>query len=419
MKFGINLKIAKTHLLAKKKQTLVAMLGVTFGIAMFTLMISFMTGVNNLLEDTMLSASPDIHIYNDIKPVKNSILDDYYNNDKSHLNITHHQHVKEQQRNLKNGWEIVQYLKKDNRIKGISAQLATQVFYRQAGIEMNGVLSGVDIFEEDKLFELSKKMKFGKIEDLKNTSNGVIMGVGLARKLNLRVGDKINVSTPLATSQRLKIVGIFGMGVAAIDNTKCYTNLPTVQKLLLVDPNYISDINIKLTEHRDAKPMAGDLEKQLGYKCEDWETSNATLLISFTIRSILTFVVVTTLLVVAGFGIYNIMNMTIYDKMKDIAILKATGFSGGDIVRIFLSQSLIIGLLGGLSGILLGLGLSYGLSKVPFDGGEFLAIDHLPITFDIKYYIQGIVFGLATTAFAGYFPAKKASKVDPVKIIRG
>ena len=89
MKLGINLKIAKTHLLAKKKQTLVAMLGVTFGIAMFTLMISFMTGVNNLLEDTMLSVSPDIHIYNDIKPVKSSILDEYYNNDKNHLNITH------------------------------------------------------------------------------------------------------------------------------------------------------------------------------------------------------------------------------------------------------------------------------------------------------------------------------------------
>lgn len=419
MKLGINFKIAKTHLLAKKKQSLVAMLGVTFGIAMFTLMIGFMTGVNDLLEDTMLSASPDIHIYNDVKPVKNSILDEYYQHDSKHLNITHHQRVKEEERNLKKGWEIVQYLKKDKRIKGISAQIATQVFYRQASIEMNGLLSGVDIFEEDKLFEIGKRMKSGSLEDLKNNSNGIIMGAGLAKKLNVKVGDHINVSTPMATSQRLKIVGIFAMGVAAVDNTKSYTNIATVQKLLLVDPNYITDINIKLYDHKDAKPMSIDLEKQLLYKCEDWKTSNATILVSFTIRSILTFVVVTTLLVVAGFGIYNIMNMTIYDKMKDIAILKATGFSGRDIVRIFLSQSLIIGFLGGLSGILLGLTLSYGISKVPFDGGEFLAMDHLPIKFDIKYYIEGIVFGLTTTAFAGYFPAKKASKVDPVKIIRG
>jgi len=122
---------------------------------------------------------------------------------------------------------------------------------------------------------------------------------------------------------------------------------------------------------------------------------------------------------VAGFGIYNILNMTIMNKMKDIAILKAMGFSGTDVKQIFMIQSIVIGFIGSLMGLGIGFLLSYLISRAPFDGGDIISINHIPVNFKLKYYIVGIVFGVVTTAIAGYMPSRKAAKLDPIEILRG
>ncbi len=146
---------------------------------------------------------------------------------------------------------------------------------------------------------------------------------------------------------------------------------------------------------------------------------NAAAMAGAFIRNMLTYVVSFTLLVVAGFGIYNIMTMTINSKMKDIAILKAQGFARKDIVQIFLSQSLIIGFIGALTGIALGYILSYSLSRVPFPENEEIAWKFFPVLFKPGYYFFGVLFGVITTFFAGFLPSVKASRVDPVAILRG
>ena len=134
------------------------------------------------------------------------------------------------------------------------------------------------------------------------------------------------------------------------------------------------------------------------------------------LRNIIAIAVSLTILLVAGFGIYNIMNMTVNEKIKEIAILKAMGFAGRDVVQIFLSQSLIIGLLGGLVGMGFGYVVSAVVNHVPF---EIATLTTLPVAFRPIDYIMAISFGLITTFVAGYLPAKKASQVDPVAIIRG
>ena len=111
--------------------------------------------------------------------------------------------------------------------------------------------------------------------------------------------------------------------------------------------------------------------------------------------------------------------MMIYEKMDSIAILKATGFSGKDVHAIFISIALAIGLTGGALGLLLGLGLSALIGEIPFDTASLPTVHTYPISYNPMFYLIGAVFSVITTYLAGYFPSRKASRIDPVDIIRG
>jgi lipoprotein-releasing system permease protein len=407
--------IAKTHLLSKPKQTLVAMLGVTFGIGMFIAMVGLMTGLNNFTEEVTMTSSPHIHIYNDITQERPTLADQV---NPGGINLVHHQKPRKETPRLRNALQLTELIRKDPRVIGAAPTLSSQVFYNYGPTQLNGSILGVDIMEEDKLFDLRTKMKSGRLEDLQASTDGIIMGTGLARKLNVKTGDRVVITTPEGYTMTLKIVGTFQMGIGLVDNVRSYANISMVQVILQQDQSYITDINVKLRDLHQAKMMPLN-SSHSGYKSEDWETANATFLTGAIIRNILTYSVSITLLVVAGFGIYNILNMTIHNKMKDIAILKAMGFSGKDVKQIFMIQSLVIGFVGSLAGLVIGYLLSYAISKAPFDGGDFVSLEHFPVNFDPKYYVIGIVFGVVTTALAGYMPSRKASKMDPIEILRG
>lgn len=408
--------IAKTHLLAKKKQTIVAMLGVTFGIAMFIFMRSFMTGSDNYINDTMLSSTAHVRLYNDLKISDESLIDKIL---PEGVNQLDHPKPADKKKQIRHALQILDFLKKDQRVYGVSPLVSTQVFFNYGPQNINATLTGLDILAEDKLFNLRSKMKAGQLEDLLSTPDAIIVGSGMAKKMNLHVGDKVQLTTPRGVVQQVQIVGILQMGVATIDNVRCLTNLKTVQTLLGEDSGYITDINMKIKDMYTSGPLAQEYARTFACSAEDWQKANATILVSVKLRAFISIAVSFTLLIVAGFGIYNIMNMTIMSKMKDIAILKAAGFSGRDVMAIFMIESVTIGLLGALLGLVLGFLMSYAISKVPFDGGDYMALDHLPVNFSPVFYIQGVVFGMLTTALAGWFPSKKAAKVDPVTILRG
>jgi lipoprotein-releasing system permease protein len=165
--------------------------------------------------------------------------------------------------------------------------------------------------------------------------------------------------------------------------------------------------------------MSKQISQLFNLTAIDIKTANAQFETGTFIRNLITYAVSVTLLIVAGFGIYNILNMLIYEKMNDIAILKATGFSGNDVKLIFISQALIIGLIGGLLGLILGLGVSVLIDNAPFNTAALPTIKTYPVNFNPLYYLIGIVFAMISTFLAGYLPARKAQKIDPVEIIRG
>ncbi len=412
----LTFEIAKTHLLAKPKQTIIAMMGVTFGIGMFIALVSLMTGLNDFTEGLTMTSSPHIHIYNDVTQSRSQIIEEQ---NPGGMNLVYHQKPKNETPKLRNASELIQIIREDPRVQGVSPMLSSQVFYNYGPVQLNGNILGVEIMEENKLFDLRSKMKSGRMEDLLTNRSGIIMGTGLARKLNVRLGDRVVITTPQGYTLTLKILGTFQMGLGAVDNVRSYANISTAQAILQKDAGYITDINIKLKDLHQAKLIAPELQKSFGYKAEDWETANSTFLTGNKIRNIITYAVSITLLIVAGFGIYNILNMTIYNKMKDIAILKATGFAGRDVKQIFMIQSLVIGFAGSLAGLLIGYILSVMISKAHFPGGDIVSLDHFPVNFDPRYYVIGILFGVSTTAIAGYMPSRKAAGVDPIEILRG
>lgn len=414
----VILKISKKHLLSRLKQSSIAALGVTFGIGTFILLMSFMTGLNELLDGLILNRTPHIHIYNELKPSEKQPVD-LYQAFRNQLNIVHSIRPKQNQLKIHNAVPLMNHLKSNPKIKGATPQVRAQVFYISGTLELNGVVNGVDILEESRLFNLNDYIIQGSPEALANSEDGIIIGAGIAKKMSLKIGNKIQVSTAKGGIFPLKIVGIYQSGLAEIDETQSYANLNTAQQLLAEGRNYITDINVKLYNIEDAPPLAKSISNQFNLTAIDINSANAQFETGTTVRLIITYSVSVTLLIVAGFGIYNILNMLIYEKMNDIAILKATGFSGNDVKMIFISQALIIGLIGGVIGVTLGFIGSVIVDHIPFEPQALPTVKTFPINYNLLFYIVGVVFAMISTFFAGYLPAHRAQNIDPVEIIRG
>jgi lipoprotein-releasing system permease protein len=215
------------------------------------------------------------------------------------------------------------------------------------------------------------------------------------------------------------VIGFFQSGILEVDKVQSYVSIATAQKLLGEPKSYITDIQVKLNDVKQAPKIAKEYQKLYALDTIDIQTANSQFETGSFVRTLISYAVGITLLVVAGFGIYNILNMMIYEKMDSIAILKATGFSGSDVKRIFLTIALSIGVFGGITGLIFGFGLSELIDQLPFETASLPTIKTYPIHYDPIFYLIGALFSIITTYLAGSFPAKKASKVDPVDIIRG
>ena len=417
MNFKLILNIA-THLLrARLKQTIVAAVGVTFGIAMFISLVSFMNGLNDLLDGLMLNRTPHVRLYNEIKPSENQPINtsEKYKND---VNFVNSIKPKDRGKAIYNSKSIIFNLKKDPRIIDVAPKITTPVFFSSGTIEIAGVINGIDVQAEEKLFTLSDYIIEGTIADLEQ-NNSIIIGKGLADKMVLAIGDIIKITTAKGNLSSLKIVGISQIGIAELDDTMSYTSLDMAQKLLGEATNYITDIQVKLYDITTAPQLAQEFKEKFDLDTIDYQTSNSQFETGSSVRSIISYAVGIVLLIVAGFGIYNILNMMIFEKMDSIAILKATGFSGNDVKWIFISLSMIIGITGGIFGLVFGFLFTTIIDNIPFNTASLPTVTTYPINYNPLFYIIGISFALITTLIAGLFPAFKASKVDPVEIIRG
>lgn len=412
----LAISIAFTHMKTKMKQTVVATVGVAFGITVFIFMVSFMEGTNQFTEDIIFEQSPHLRLFNEMKLDEQSILD---REDRTQWNVVHHKRPKDIQSNLKDGMRVMEQLRDDPRVLSLSGSVGTQLFYRVGSSSINGRIIGIQYEDEDALFGLTEKIVEGSHEKLSTQPNSLLMGIGLAQKLNVNVGDKLSVTTEKGDNYQVTVVGLFKTGIFDIDDQQSYASLKTVQRFLGVSGAYMTDIKIKLHDKEQAPELSKEFASRFGYSGSDWKADNASMIEGNVLRDIISYGVSITILLVAGFGIFNILTMIIYEKMQDIAILKAIGFSDTDVRWIFLTQAIVIGLIGAVSGLVFGFLLSYATSKVPYESDVMIAMDHLPFSFDTVYYVAGFTFGIITTLLAGYIPSRHAADVDPITILKG
>lgn len=418
MKIKLITQISMALLTARLKQTMVAAYGVTFSITMFITLLSFMGGLNELLDNLILNRTPHVRLYNEILPskiqpiAKSPVYPEAYH-------FVRHVKPKNELLEIRNSNAIIKSLKNDPNVKGIAPKTTVPIFYNVGAINLTGVINGIDVEAENRLFTFQDYVVEGKTLDLKNTPNSIILGIGAARKMLVQIGDNIQVTTSNGARFPLKVVGFFQSGIEDIDKVQSYTTLATSQKILGKPASYVTDIQIKIHDMMRAPALAKRYNELYETEAIDIQTANAQFETGSSIRTLISYAVGITLLIVAGFGIYNILNMMIYEKMDSIAILKATGFSGKDLNAIFITIALTIGLVGGALGLIFGLGLSALIGEIPFNTESLPTVETYPIDYNPKFYVIGAVFAIITTYFAGYFPSKKASRIDPVDIIRG
>ncbi|TAF67186.1 MAG: ABC transporter permease, partial [Flavobacterium sp.] len=403
MKLSINYEIALTHILTRKRQTLVAAMGVTIGIALYIFSNSIVSGFGMYSKNNMFKSVPHLRVYN-----KDKISQPLFES-KNAVVVIRNPKITTLSNNIINPFSLLTEIKKQPYITFAAPQVKVDMFYINGKSQLKGVSNGVNILEADAMFNIQSTMLAGNLPILISDLNAIVIGNGVAEKLNIGIDDNITISSAQGVKKIMRVVGIFSSGNKAVDESKSYIHIAAAQQLVQQNSNFVTDIYASITNPDEVENFAQQLQEITTYDVEHWKEANADQLAQDNMLGTMTPLISFSIMLVAAFGIYNILNMTITQKMNDIAILKANGFKGKDIVTIFVTEAFIMGFVG------TSLGLDIGFILVSIMQNVYVGepIGYFPIFHDLKVYITGAIFGLLVSLGAGYFPARKASKIDP------
>jgi len=307
-----------------------------------------------------------------------------------------------------------------NRIPGVrsAAVLSGQALVTFAGKEIAITLNGMNPSEIRGITTIENYMVEGSIDDLIGYPDGIVIGSEMSKNLSVDMGDNISLSSTAGQTRTFKVLGIFKTGRQSYDTNQAYISLKRVQSLMN-RTNRINNIIIKIPDPYAASQIAKNLEQQFLYKSISWQETSEDLMGTLKIRNIIMYSVVSAVLVVAAFGIFNVISTVVMEKYRDIAILKSMGFYAADIRRIFLIQGTLLGIAGSLIGVPLGMLFMWMLSLVRFKPPGASQAINMPVDWGIYQFVIAVTFAMCASIFAGYFPSRKAGKVQPVDILRG
>lgn len=403
-----ELQIALRYLTARRKQafisiiSLVSTIGVALGVTALILALALMTGLQQELRTRILGATAHIFVS------KAGDYQDYHAD--------------------------AEAMKKVPGVVGAAPAILGKALVSSARGEAFITLKGVDPGLEVTVTDITASMRQGRFDALSAPAAdgelpGLVVGEDLAKQLEVRVGDDVTLVTPQGTlspmgvmprSRRLRIAGIFRLGLYEFDATYGFVSLPTAKRLTgEADVKYLQ---VRVDDIYQAPAIADRIESTLGpmYLSQTWTELNKALFSALALEKLAISVTIGLIVMVAALNIVASLILLVMEKSRDIAILKTMGASSRSITFVFMLQGLIIGLVGTATGTALGCGLAwvadrYQLIRVPIDVYQIAYVPFVVLGLDL---VTVMVTAVVICFVATIYPARQAAKLDPVEALR-
>lgn len=381
--------IAKKHILEKKKQSLIGILGITIGITV--LMVSI--GIANGLDKNMI----------------NSIL-----------SLGSHITISDLQRDEESYKSAIEKLEKIEGVKSVIPKVATQGIIKYTGTfgtHVSGVkVDGLDFERASKGLELQKKIVYGSINTEKK--NTILIGKELFNQLGADIGDKITLISAENQELPLEIGGVFESGYYDYDVNMVIIPLATAQYLMYMGDE-VTSLELTLADPYKAEQTADKIFDKYGYMSRTWGEQNRNLLSALALEKTVMIIVFSLIVVIAGFVVWVIMNMLVREKIKDIGIMRAMGFPKKTIMRIFLLEGMTLGGIGIFAGTLLSLGILWYVENYSIAGiTSIYYLTKIPVELSGKEIITIIFVNIIIIFLSSVFPAYRAGKMETMEALR-
>ena len=403
--------IAWTHVRARVRQTGFAVAGVATGVGFSIMMAALMQGSQDDFTQRLVNTLPHITVSDERRTPPRQPAETLYASAEIH-GLT----PEARRPGIKNPLATMAALEAWLP-GGIAPSVKVQAIIRYANHDVATTVTGIDPRREGKVSELPKQMRGATLNALYRATNAIVLGDKLAEKIGARIDANITLQTSLGARINAQVVGFFHAGVRQVDESTAYVLTKTGQ-ILAQQTGLINELRVRLRDPMSSREIASRIEDDTGYKSVSWQEAYEDLLSTFIIRNIIMYAVVGAILLVASFGTYNIISTITHEKARDIAIMKSLGLREFTVRMIFVTEALIIGLVGALAGFALGYLLCVGLGSIRIIN-PFIDSNYLPLAYTYVHYLLAGMVALVSSVAAGYAPARKAARLYPVEIIRG
>ncbi|GIW77242.1 MAG: ABC transporter [Phycisphaerae bacterium] len=409
--------VSMRYLLAHARQSLVCVAGVLISVMMFITMSSMMQGFTDKFIIETVESSGHITIHDEPRQSETPLLQMHYPESQGVL-VLHGSKPRDTIRKIKNPTGLML------RLRNIPGILAAAPVVNGDAIATYGTktatvsIYGIDPRVHLQVTTVGEDLIEGSFDRLSTTADGIVMGWGLASLLGARLDDQVTLASPTGGRTIAKVVGIFQTGVTPVDYSRAYMVQSSAQTLL-DKKNIINQIILRTSDYTQAREFAAQIEGICGYKTESWQEANANFLKIFRIQQIITYIITGSLMIVAAFGVLNILIMAVLERVNDIAILKSFGLSRNDITRVYLVQGLVIGLIGSALGLVFGKLMVEVLRRIPIQMEGLVKAEGLLMSEHRSDYVAAFIASMIVVLLAAVYPARRAARYDPVEVIRG
>ena len=411
--------LALRHLASKPRQTLLTLLGILLGSTAYVAFSGMMLGFQKFLVDQLIENDGHVKVLareEFVTPEK--IREIFFNHDNREVVDWIAPPSGRRDNNYilyPQGW--FRRLGEDFRVAGYAPALSSQVIFSRSKAKLAGRLVGIDPLKQSLVTNIEKNIVSGALQDLSRGGERVLVGTGLLKRLGARVSETILVSNGSERPTPFKIVGTFQIGIKAIDDSTAYASLREVQKATRAG-GQISEIVVKLSNVDLAESVAAAWSEISSDQVLSWSQVNEGFLSVFKTQDIVRNTITVVILIVAAFGTYNILTMSVNQKRRDIAILRSMGYTPIDIVKLFALQGTLLGVVGGILGLIAGYLLCQYIETIPISNQRMMGGNHMIIDYDSAIYVKGFLLAALSSSIASLLPARAAGRLQPIEIIR-